>query len=182
MAGEQDLVLTPPAPVPVVTAEKAAGLVPLNEGQKPSSPKRVEVFIDELVSLDANSPAFGEKVAQLTDDGPPRDLGRVRALQPVLDRPVKAMNKDSGVGADLTALRRTVEELIPANAGQLTRLEEMLGVLPVRQQTSRLLRRVQVRAIAHRAVLERLASGKDELLKDNAAIDVERQALGAAMG
>ena len=32
------------------------------------------------------------------------------------------------------------------------------------------------------SILARLASGKDELLKDNAAIDVERQALWAAMG
>src|SRR4029079_19559579 len=32
------------------------------------------------------------------------------------------------------------------------------------------------------AILARLESGKDELLKDNAAIDVERQALWAAMG
>ncbi len=33
-----------------------------------------------------------------------------------LDRPVKAIDKDTGIGADLTELRRTVEALDPKEA------------------------------------------------------------------
>ena len=35
-----------------------------------------------------------------------------------LDRPVKAIDSDTGIGADLTELRRTVEALDPGTAAQ----------------------------------------------------------------
>jgi len=182
MADEQNLVLTPPAPVPVVTAEKAAGLVPLNEGQKSELAKRVESFIDELVSLDANSPAFGEKVAQLTTMGRREITDAAGHSNRFLDRPVKAMDKDSNVGTDLTALRRTVEQLDPGKRGNLLGSKKLLGVLPFGNKLRDYFDEYKSAQSHIGAILQRLASGKDELLKDNAAIDVERQALWAAMG
>ncbi len=182
MAGEQELVLTPPAPVPAVTAEKAAGLVPLNEGQKTELAKRVEAFIDELVALDANSPAFGEKVAQLTTMGRREITDAAGHSNRFLERPVKAMSKDSSVGADLTALRRTVEELDPGKRGNLLGSKKLLGVLPFGNKLRDYFDEYRSAQSHIGTILTRLASGKDELLKDNAAIDVERQALWAAMG
>ncbi len=40
--------LTPPDPVPVVAAEKAAGLVPVDEGKKSKLDDQVDVFVEEL--------------------------------------------------------------------------------------------------------------------------------------
>jgi uncharacterized protein YaaN involved in tellurite resistance len=182
MAGEQDLVLTPPAPVPVVPAEKAAGLVPLNEGQKTELAKRVDAFIDELVSLDANSPAFGEKVAQLTTMGRREIADASGHSNRFLERPVKAMNSDSSVGADLTALRRTVEELDPGKRGSLLGSKKLLGVLPFGNKLRDYFDEYRSAQSHIGAILARLESGKNELLKDNAAIDTEREALWAAMG
>ena len=64
-----DLKLTPPEPVPVVTAEKAAGLVPVSEEKKSKLDEKVEAFVADLVASDANSPEFGKKVDQLTNMG-----------------------------------------------------------------------------------------------------------------
>jgi uncharacterized protein YaaN involved in tellurite resistance len=182
MAGEQDLVLTPPAPVPVVTAEKAAGLVPLNQGQKTELARRVETFIDELVALDANSPAFGEKVAQLTTMGRREISDASGHSNRFLERPVKAMNSDSSVGADLTALRRTVEELDPGKRGSLLGSKKLLGVLPFGNKLRDYFDEYRSAQSHISAILARLESGKNELLKDNAAIDTEREALWASMG
>lgn len=182
MAGESELVLTPPAPVPAVAAEKAAGLVPLNEGQKTELEKRVEVFIDGLVSLDANSPAFGEKVAQLTAMGRREIQDAAGHSNRFLDRPVKAMDKDSNVGSDLTALRRTVEELDPGKRGSLLGSKKLFGVLPFGNKLRDYFDEYKSAQSHISAILARLESGKSELLKDNASIDVERQALWATMG
>ena len=47
-----------------------------------------------------------------------------------LDRPVKAIDSDSGIGADLTELRRTVEDLDPSRHGKLTSRKKLFGIIP----------------------------------------------------
>ena len=64
-----DFNLTPPDPVPDVAPEKAAGLVPVDEEKKSKLAVKVDNFVAELVAEDANSPAFGEKVDQITRMG-----------------------------------------------------------------------------------------------------------------
>ena len=64
-AGETTITLEPPAPLQPVLAKEAAGLVPLDQTQKTQLEEKADQFISELVSLDANSPAFGQKVDQL---------------------------------------------------------------------------------------------------------------------
>ena len=99
-----------------------------------------------------------------------------------LDRPIRAMDKDSGVGSDLAALRRTVEELDPGKQGKLSTGRKILGIIPFGNSMKKYFDGY-VSAQGHiKAILERLASGKDELLMDNAAIDVERGKLWEAMG
>ena len=51
-----------------------------------------------------------------------------------LDRPVKAIDKDSGIGADLTELRRTVEALDPKEA---TKTRKLLGIVPFGNRVDR---------------------------------------------
>ncbi|NWM59944.1 toxic anion resistance protein, partial [Escherichia coli] len=62
VVAEQDLVLTPPEPVKVVAPERAAGLVPVDDGKKTELEARVDSFIDDLVAQDVNSPEFGKRV------------------------------------------------------------------------------------------------------------------------
>ena len=63
------LTLTPPEPVPVVPAERAAGLVPVSPEHKSKLEEKVDAFVADLVSADANSPEFGKKVDQITNMG-----------------------------------------------------------------------------------------------------------------
>ncbi|HKU36832.1 MAG TPA: toxic anion resistance protein [Polyangiales bacterium] len=182
MTGEAELVLTPPAPVAKVEPEKAAGLVPLDDGQKGELNKRVDGFISELMALDPNSPAFGEKAALLSSVGKREIAEAAGQSNRFLERPVKAMNSESNVGNDLTALRRTVEDLDPGKRGNLLGAKKLLGVLPFGNKLRDYFDEYRSAQSHIAAILTRLESGKSELLKDNAAIDVERQALWHAMG
>jgi uncharacterized protein YaaN involved in tellurite resistance len=179
---DDDLVLTPPAPVPPVATEKAAGLVPIEKDVKTALDQRAAAFINELVAMDMNSPAFGTKVEQLTVMGRSEINEAAGYSSRFLDRPVKAIDKDSSVGADLVALRRTIEELDPGRQGDLLKPKKLLGVLPFGNKVRDYFDGYRSAQSHIAAILERLASGKDALLKDNASIDVERQGLWATLG
>ncbi|MEE4453299.1 toxic anion resistance protein [Novosphingobium resinovorum] len=179
-AGE--LKLTPPDPVPVVQPERAAGLVPVGDEAKSKLQVRVAEFVDDLVAQDAASPEFGRRVDQLTSMGRKEIAEASGHSNRFLDRPVRAMDKDAGVGADLAELRRTVEDLDPSRKGNLMAPRKLFGVIPFGSKLRNYFDGYTSAQGHISAILARLQGGKDELLMDNAAIDVERQNLWAAMG
>ena len=176
------ITLTPPDPVPVVAPEQAVGLVPVSDEAKSKLDQKVDAFVADLLASDANSPEFGKKVDQLTNMGRKEIMAAAGMSNRFLDRPVRAMDKDSGVGANLAQLRRTVEELDPGKQGKLSKGRKFLGIIPFGNSMKRYFQSYESAQGHIQAVLGHLASGKDELLMDNAAIDVERQKLWEAMG
>lgn len=181
VVAEQDLVLTPPEPVKVVAPEKAAGLVPVEDAKKTELEARVDSFIDDLVAQDVNSPEFGKRVDAIAAMGQKEIRDAAGQSNRFLDRPVKAMGND-GVGADLLALRKKVEELDPSQNGKLIGggggfLSKIFG-----GGMQQYFRKYQSSQTHINGILKSLANGKDELLMDNAAIDTERQNLWASMG
>src|SRR6187455_3706240 len=176
-----ELELTPPDPVPMVVPEKAAGLVAIDTEKKSALDEKVEGFIAELVALDAASPEFGKKVDQITGMGRKEIATAAGMSNRFLDRPVRAMDQESGVGKDLSELRRTVEDLDPGRKGKLTG-RKLFGIIPFGNSLKRYFDSYTSAQGHIQAILARLASGKDELLMDNAAIDVERVKLWEAMG
>ena len=179
---EPTLTLTPPDPVPTVQAEKAAGLVPVDAGTKSKLEERVDTFITDLVAQDVNSPEFGKRVDAITAMGAKEIRDAAGQSNRFLDRPVKAMDKESGVGADLAALRRTIEDLDPGKQGNLMTSKKLFGIIPFGNKMRDYFDGYKSSQGHISTILKSLASGKDELLMDNAAIDVERQNLWNAMG
>ena len=176
------ITLTPPDPVPVVAPAQASGLVPVAAEVQSKLEAKVDAFVADLVSADAASPEFGQKVDQLTNMGRKEIAAAAGMSNRFLDRPVKAMDKDSGVGTNLVELRRTIEALDPKRAGKLSPGKKLLGIIPFGNSLQRYFDNYTSAQGHIKAILERLASGKDELLMDNAAIDVERGKLWEAMG
>src|SRR3954469_4262550 len=179
---ETKLTLEAPGPVASVEPEQAAGLVPIEEGGKSKLDTVVDKFVAELVAADANSPEFGRKVDELTNMGRKQIAEAAGHSNRFLDRPVKAIDKDSGIGADLTELRRTVEQLDPGRQGNLSKPRRFLGIIPFGNRIGDYFQKYQSAQTHISKILNSLASGKDELLMDNAAIDTERAALWKAMG
>ena len=181
-ATESDLTLHAPTPVRVISPDKAAGLVPLEPQQKSQLEARAEAFVEELAAFDANSPEFGKKVDQITNMGRREIAEAAGQSNRFLDRPVKAMDADTGVGTDLAELRRTIEDLDPARQGNLLAPRRLFGIIPFGNRLRDYFDGYKSAQSHIASILTRLAGGKDELLKDNAAIDVERKTLWAAMG
>ena len=181
-ATESKLELTPPDPVPTVTADKAAGLVPVSEEKKSKLDAKVDEFLAELVAQDVNSPEFGKRVDQITNMGRKELMAAAGQSNRFLDRPVRAMDETSSVGTDLAELRRTVEDLDPSKRGKLLQKKKLFGVIPFGNKLRDYFDGYKSAQGHISSILDRLKNGKDELLMDNAAIDVERAKLWEAMG
>ena len=181
-AVENDLKLTPPEPVVKVAPEKAAGLVPVTDDQKDKLEERVETYIAELIAQDVNSPEFGKRVDQLTNMGRKEMVEAAGQSNRFLDRPIRQMDDEQGVGADLAELRRTVEDLDPSKRVNLMTKKKLSGIIPFGNKLRNYFDSYQGAQSHISPILSRLGNGKDELLMDNAAIDVERQNMWQAMG
>jgi uncharacterized protein YaaN involved in tellurite resistance len=173
--------LDPPGALQPITVQEAAGLVPLKTEETSELDKKVSQFVDELAALDSNSPDFGKKVDQLTAMGRKEIAEAAGASNRFLDRPVKAIDSDTGIGADLTELRRTVEELDPKENSKSFTTRKFLGVIPFGRRINHYFDKYRSSQSHISAILQRLANGKDELLMDNAAIDTERAQLWKTM-
>ncbi|WP_033925533.1 toxic anion resistance protein [Sphingomonas sp. 35-24ZXX] len=179
---DKKLTLEAPDPVPVVTAADATGLVPVSDDVKSKLDEKVDGFINDLVAQDVNSPEFGKRVDQITNMGRKEITDAAGQSNRFLDRPVKAMDSDNSVGANLAQLRRTVEDLDPGKKGDLFTRKKIFGIIPFGNKMRDYFDSYKSSQGHIQSILGSLQSGKDELLMDNAAIDVERQNLWAAMG
>jgi uncharacterized protein YaaN involved in tellurite resistance len=176
-----ELKLTPPEPMPTITPEKAAGLVPLSTDQKSKLEERVDGFIDDLIAQDENSPEFGKRIDQITNMGRKEMLDAANQSNRFLDRPIKAMDRDTNIGQSLIELRTTVEKLDPSANGKLLSkrgfFDKIFG-----SKINNYFAQYRSAQTHIGGILTALSNGKDELLMDNAAIDVERRKLWEAMG
>jgi uncharacterized protein YaaN involved in tellurite resistance len=178
MATTTKLKLDPPEALQPIAVAEASGLVPLKSAEVSELDRKVAQFVDELAALDSNSPEFGKKVDALTAMGRKEIAEAAGASNRFLDRPVKAIDKDTGIGADLTELRRTVESLDPKGASKPRKL---LGIIPFGNRVDRYFDKYRSSQTHIQKILASLANGKDELLMDNAAIDTERSNLWKTM-
>jgi len=181
MQTETELKLQAPDPVIAVAPEKAAGLVPISDEKKSKLETTVDSFVDDLLAQDANSPAFGKLVDEVTALGRREIAEAAQHSNRFLDRPVKAINAEGNVGKDLVALRRTVEDLDPGTDGKKLAPRKLLGIIPFGNGANRYFDKYRSAQSHISGILESLANSREELFRDNAAIDVERQNLWKTM-
>src|SRR3546814_6680440 len=91
------------------------------------------------------------------------------------------MDRDTDIGQNLIELRGTVERLDPSANGKLLSKRGFLDKIFGSKITNYFAQYRSAQTHISR-ILTALANGKDELLMDNAAIDVERRRMWASMG
>lgn len=186
------LTLTPPAPVPVVQETEAEGMLPLPPERQQELRSKADLYVVELEKLPAGSPELAAKVDEISSVGASELAASAGASNRMLERPASALAGSSGksdVGAQakvsktLGDLRKTVTELTPNRAdleGKQGR--KFLSRLPGGDKIQAYFQRYRSAQSELDAITKALAAGQDELRKDNAAIDQERQNLWTLMG
>ncbi|OHV34391.1 MULTISPECIES: toxic anion resistance protein [Pseudofrankia] len=186
------LVLSPPAAVPIVPDDQVDSMVPIDEATRAQLRQRAADFAEDLAAQDPRSPAFQEKINDITRMGEREIVASARVSNRMLDRPAAAMRSSRGrggpvadaqtrVAGTLVELRRTVTELDPGRA-DLKGARKILGVVPFGNKIASYFQRYQSAQKQLDAIITSLGSGQDELRKDNAAIEQEKANLWVAMG
>ncbi len=182
-AATSGLQLTPPQPVAAVETAKAAGMVPLDAAALPGLNDKVAEFVDSLLSLDTNSPAFSAKAADVRTMGDDEIRGAAETSNRLLQMPVRAMQQGGAsgtakVGSTLIDLRKTIEDLDPKEASGAKKL---LGLIPFGDKLRDYFRKYESAEKHLDAIIKALYEGQDELRKDNAALEQEKAHLWETM-
>jgi len=177
------LVLEAPKPVPVVADEQAVQAVPVNDQAKTEIEKKADAFVQDLASMDVKAPAFSQKVDSILQMGDSDIRKTSEVSNRMLQRPAAQGGKDSAqtkVSTTLVDLRSTITELDP-NRADLTGVKKILKWLPGGNKIENYFAKYQSAQSHIDAIIRSLASGQDELRKDNASIEVERGNMWQAM-
>lgn len=172
----QDLVLEPPKPVPAVTNTQAEGTVKVDSETANQIETAVSGFVDSLTTMDIHSPEFQKKVQSVSQMGNQEIRRSSEVSNRFLQRPTGAMDKGpfgqaSNVSTALVSLRRQIEDLDPSK-----NMSRRPGFLRSRitNRVRDYFHKYQSAQTNIEAVIKGLYRGKDELLRDNAAIDQEK--------
>ncbi|GAB97708.1 uncharacterized protein YaaN involved in tellurite resistance [Kineosphaera limosa] len=169
-------------PVAATSAPKMAPAVP--QEAIAALDDKVESYLSGLAGTATKSPEFDARAADVRSMGDSDIRRAAETSNKLLKTPVQALNKGnltsgSKVGTTLQQLRRTVEDLDPKQASVPRRL---LGMIPMGNKVTDYFRRYESAEKQLDAILHSLRNGQDELLKDNAALNMEKQQLWDSMG
>jgi uncharacterized protein YaaN involved in tellurite resistance len=172
-----ELVLEPPAPVPTVTQAQAASAMRIDQATASQIQTAVNAYVDSLVSLEAQSPAFEQKVASISRMGHEEIRRSSEASSRFLDRPTVALkqgplSQGSEVSGALLALRHQIESLDPSR--HLGQRRGLFRRSPFSSQVGDYFRKYQSAQTQIEAIVNGLYRGQDELMRDNAALEQEK--------
>ncbi|MEJ2578882.1 MAG: toxic anion resistance protein [Kineosporiaceae bacterium] len=182
---ESALTLSPPEPVQAVASTQAPKMAPaVDPAMVPGLDSKVEDYLTSLEAAKPNSPEFAAKADDVRTMGDAEIRRAAETSNRLLRTPVKALqsgqlSEGSKVGKTLLELRRTVEDLDPKGA-QGSR--KIFGKLPFGDKLTDYFRKYQSSQAHLDAVIHALYDGQDELRKDNAALNQEKQLLWETMG
>ncbi len=177
-----DDLTVPQAPTPV-QAEGSMNMIDPAPGVQEKLDQQVDAFLKTILEQDAHGDTFQQKVQAVHDLGSAEIRASAGVSNRLLERSVAAAkggNDSAGsVTKSLLDLRKTVEDLDPARESNLGR--RFLGIIPKGGKVRDYFLRYQSAQGHLNAILETLYRSRDELRKDNAAIEQEKANLWAIM-
>ncbi len=178
--------LTPPEPVAAIAPADAAGRVPLPPAETARLDQQVAQYVGELTSLDPQSADFKARVDHINALGDTEVRQSASVASRMLERPMNAMKNgvfdgSSPISKGLLDLRNTVEALDPSKQGDLLSPRKLLGILPFGNKIKAYFDGYRSAQAHLNAVIETLYRSKDELQRDNAAIEQEKANMWSLM-
>lgn len=180
----EPLVLSAPDPVQPVATTQAPKMAPkVDPAVAPALDKKVSTYLDGLLSADTKSPEFAKRADDVRTMGDQDIRQAADSSNRLLATPVRALKEGgladgSKVGQTLLELRRTVEDLDPSESSVG---RKFLGIIPFGDKIQDYFRRYESAQGQLNAIIQSLYNGQDELRKDNAALNLEKQNLWDTM-
>ena len=185
-SAQDQLILAAPLPVAAVAPERAEGAVPIEADKQAELEARARQFVEGIADLDLRSPEFAQRIGQVTSMGEQEMRAAASMSNRMLERPAaasrgKGNDAQGRVSDTLIELRHTVTELDPKRS-DLGGVKRVLRWLPGGGRIDRYFDKYRSAQSHINAIIKALASGQEELRKDNAAIETEKVNMWATMG
>jgi len=140
---------------------------------------KVDQFLNTVLSSNVRSGDFKEKVASVHTLGNEEILAATNISNRLLEKPMRAMREGffdnkSSLSGTLIELRTTVEDLDPARHGNLLAPKKLFGLIPFGNKLRDYFYKYQSAQTHLSQIIQALYEGKEELQKDNAAIEEEK--------
>src|SRR3954447_15936111 len=178
---EPALTLTAPEAPKAVAATAAPRMAPaVPAAALPGLDQKVDAYLTGLLGTATSSPDFTAKANDVRTMGDDEIRRAAETSNRMLGSPVKALqegglSEGTKVGGTLLELRRTVEALDPKGAQGARKI---FGMIPMGDRLTDYFRRYQSAQSHLNAIMQALYDGQDELRRDNAALNQEKQQLG----
>ncbi|GEK20178.1 toxic anion resistance protein [Cellulomonas xylanilytica] len=176
--------LEAPAPVAPVATTAAPAMAPqIPEAALPGLNAKVDSYVTGLMAAQIGSPEMAGKADDIRLMGDSDIRAAADTSNRLLQMPVKELREGgvsgtSQVSKSLLDLRKTVESLDPSEA---TIGKKLLGLIPFGDSLTDYFRRYESSQKQIDAIVRALYNGQDELRKDNAALNLEKQHLWDTM-
>lgn len=183
-AMDDALALTPPEPLASLPAESIGQRVKLADEEKDKLNAQVADFVQTFLHNDIESEAFRNGVQSVAEMGAADIAASASVSNRMLERPEvarKTLDKKTGVSKSLSELRGVIETLDPTTQGKLLSPRRLLGIIPFGSQARSYFDRYRSAQSQLDAIMQMLYRGKDDLLRDNVAIENEKAAMWSAM-
>lgn len=174
-----ELVLTPPQAVQAVEPARADQMVKLAPEVRGRLDGEIDAFVQAMTLLDHNGGEFQNKLKAIYDAGDSEVAQSASMSHRMLDQPMRSMvsgavSETSQMSRSLLDLRRLVEDLDPSRQGDLFAPRKLLGLIPFGNRLAGYFDRYTSAQGNIQRVISALHNGRDELERDNAAIEEEK--------
>lgn len=187
-----ELQLSAPKPVEEIAPDKSVGFLPALSDTEAQHAKNLALnFSKEVSQMNTKSPEFTAKLKEIStlasDQMVKSSEGANRLLQHSSTSIVGSKKGGNGGSAQtkvantLAELRSTVEDLTP-RPGDLSPTKKILGFIPGGRKIEKYFQKYESAQGQLDNITKAMLHGKDELLKDNAALEVSKGDLWQSMG
>ncbi len=176
--------LEAPGPVPAVLDTRDPGLAPrVDDAALPGLDAKVAAYVAAIEATQPGSPQFASRADDVRAMGDTDLRVAAETSNRLLQLPARELREGGVSGASqvsrsLLELRRTVEELDPADASVGKKL---LGLIPFGDTLTDYFRKYESAQSHLDAIVRALYDGQDVLRKDNAALNLEKRRLWDTM-
>lgn len=171
--------LQPPTAIGAVSPDDADNMVELDQETISNLDAKIAEYVQTVLDHDLRGEDFKHRVSDLHSMGNDEIREAASISNRMLDQPLRTINggaldEDSGVSQALLKLRDQVEKLDPSSRGDLLSPRKLLGVIPLSGGIKRYFHQYHSAQTHINAVIEKLYLSRDELARDNAAIEEEK--------
>ncbi|MFS0737907.1 toxic anion resistance protein [Sphingomonas sp. 1P06PA] len=171
-----DFSLDPPDPIPAAATRPAR-----DPAERAAIEDKAARFVRRLLASPIDDPEFIRRSDGIAGFGQPEMEAASALSARLVDRPAQAIQAETALGADLDRLGVLVAALDPAANADLLAPRRLFGLASAPPRLPDYFRRFEAAEPEIAGLLRGLITARDSLLRDNAAIDGDRERLKAAM-